>query len=54
MANDAQGQEKQRDYITQKANILSLQGPTASFAIEQGIFFVPYDHILKGPIDPAF
>ena len=32
------GNFKQRDYIIQKANILSFQGPTASFAIQQGVF----------------
>ena len=29
MVNDAKGQEKQGDYIPQKANILSFQGSTA-------------------------
>ena len=31
MPNDAEGQEKQRDYIIQKAEITSFQVPTASF-----------------------
>ena len=39
----AQGQGKPRDDIFQKANILSFQGLTASFAILQGVFFLPYD-----------
>ena len=39
------GNFKQGDYIIQKANILSFQGPTASFAIQQGVF----DHG-KGPL----
>ena len=34
MANDTAGQEKQGNYITQKANILSFQGPTALFALQ--------------------
>ena len=38
MANDAEGQEKQRDYIIQKANIFSFQGLTGAFAIRQGGF----------------
>lgn len=38
MVNDVKGQEKQRDSIIQKANIDSFQGPTASFAIQQGVF----------------
>ena len=36
MANDAVGQEKQKEYIIQKANILSFQGPTALFALQKG------------------
>ena len=28
MANDVEGQEKQRDYVIEIANILSFQGPT--------------------------
>ena len=39
----AQGQGKPRDDIFQKANILSFQGLTASFAILQGVFFLPCD-----------
>ena len=38
MASDAEGQEKQRDNIIQKAKILCFQGHTKSFAIQQGIF----------------
>ena len=34
MANDTAGQEKQGNNITQKANILSFQGPTALFALQ--------------------
>ena len=40
MAKDAEGQEKQRDYIIQKANILSFQGLTGAFAIQQGVFCI--------------
>ena len=45
MANNAVEQEKQRDYIIQKANILSFQGPIALFAFQQGVF-VPRNCIL--------
>ena len=38
MASHAEGQEKQRDNIIQKAKILCFQGHTKSFAILQGIF----------------
>ena len=38
MASHAEGQEKQRDNIIQKAKILCFQGHTKSFAIQQGIF----------------
>ena len=38
MASDAEGQEKQRDNIIQKAKIPCFQGHTKSFAIQQGIF----------------
>ena len=38
MANEAEGQEKQRDYIIQNTKILSFQGSIASFrAIQQGV-----------------
>ena len=40
MTNDAEGQETQRDD-------LSFHGPTASFAIQQGVFFVPSFRILQ-------
>ena len=33
-----QGGKKNRDYIIQKADTLSSQGPTALFAIHQGVF----------------
>ena len=36
MTNDALGQGKQRDYISQKSDILSFQGPTA---------FLPYSKV---------
>ena len=39
MANDTVGQEKQGNYITQKANILSFQGTTALFALQQGVLY---------------
>ena len=53
MASHAEGQEKQRDNIIQKAKILCFQGHTKSFAIQQGIFFVPCDRTYseKGPQD---
>lgn len=38
MLNFAGGQEKHRDYIIQKADTLSFPGPTALFAIHQGVF----------------
>lgn len=38
MLNVAGGQEKHRDYIIQKADTLSFPGPTALFAIHQGVF----------------
>ena len=41
MATDnAEGKEKQREQLIQKANILSLQAPTphASLVIRQGVF----------------
>ena len=34
--------EKQRDYIIQKANVLPFQGPSALFAIQQGVFCTLY------------
>ena len=46
MTNDALGQEKQRDYI------LSFQGPTALFAVQQGVL-VPCDRLTfdnQGPV----
>lgn len=51
MANDTEGQEIQRDFIIQKANILSFQGLTGAFAIRKGVF-VRCDRILqKGPFN---
>ena len=44
MASSAVGQEKQIDYIIQ--NILSFQGPTALFALLQGVF-VSCDHFVQ-------
>ena len=44
MTNDALGEEKQRDYIIQKTDILSFQGPTAFFAVQQGVL-VPCDRL---------
>ena len=38
MVNGAVGQEKQKENIIQKANILSFQGPTALFALQQGVW----------------
>ena len=49
MANDTVGQEKQGNYITQKANILSFQGTTASFALQQGVFVQCDGFSAKGP-----
>ena len=56
MASDAEGQEKQRDNIIQKAKILCFQGHTASFAIQQGIFCTMWPYVFwiysgKGPQD---
>ena len=44
-----EGQEKQSDDIIPKLkliNILSFQGPTASFAIQQGVFFISCDRFV--------
>ena len=49
MANDAKGQQKQRDNLIQKAHILSFQGPTAPFAIQQGDFCIMWPSRAKGP-----
>ena len=48
MANDAKGQQKQRDNLIQKAHILSFQGPTAPFAIQQGDFCIMWPSRAKG------
>ena len=44
--------EKQRDYIIQKANVLSFQGPLALFAIQQGVFLYSICNrfLCKGPL----
>ena len=54
MATDnAEGKEKQREHIIQKANILSLQAPTphASLVIRQGVFCTMRPSSAKGPLD---
>ena len=40
MANNAVGQERQRDHIIQKANILSFQGPIPLFALNSATILV--------------
>ena len=35
MVNDAEREEKQKDYIPQNANILSFQGSTALLGMQQ-------------------
>ena len=35
MVSDAEREEKQKDYIPQKANILSFQGSTALLGLQQ-------------------
>ena len=35
MVKDAEREEKQKDYIPQKANILSFQGSTALLGLQQ-------------------
>ena len=35
MVNDAEREEKQKDYIPQNANILSFQGSTALLGLQQ-------------------
>ena len=47
MANDAEGQEKQRDYIIQKAKIISFQVPTASFLYHPKRFFLYHVAIFR-------
>ena len=52
MATDnAEGKKKQREYIIQKDNILSLQAPTlhASLAIRQGVFLYHVTIFCEGP-----
>ena len=54
MATDnAEGKERQREHIIQKANILSLQAPTpyASLVIRQGVFCTMWPYSAKGPLD---
>ena len=44
MVNDAEREEKQKDYIPQKANILSFQGSTALLGLQQlsSLFMGPF------------
>ena len=50
MANGAEGQENQRDYIIQKATVVSFQGSIASFrAIQQGVVCTMWPYSAKGP-----
>ena len=44
MANDAEGQEKQIDYIIQKANILSFKVPLHRLPSSK-VFLVQYDRV---------
>ena len=46
MANDAKGQEKQRDYIIQKAKIISSSHCIVSLPSNK-VFFVPCGNILQ-------
>ena len=49
LGNVPEGQEKKSDDIIQKLKliyILSFQGPTASFAIQQGVFFISCDRFM--------
>ena len=49
LGNVPEGQEKQSDDIIQKLMvicILSFQGPTASFAIQQGVVLVSCDRFV--------
>ena len=55
MANNAVGQEKQRDYIIQKANILSFQGPILLFALNSARCLLYHVAVFcKGPIVNTF
>lgn len=49
MASDVEGQEKQR-LLHSKANILSFQGSTAPFAIQQGVFYTMWPYRAKCPL----
>ena len=52
MVNDAEGQEKQRDYIIQEAKIISFQVPTASFLCHPTRSFLYHVTIFcKGPTE---
>ena len=52
MENDAEGQEIQRDYIIQKAKIISFQVPTASFLCHSKRCFLYHVAIFcKGPTE---
>ena len=44
MVNDAEGQEKQRDFIPQKAHILSFHGSTTLLGLQQlsSLFMGPF------------
>ena len=42
MVKDAEREEKQKDYIPQKANILSFQGSTALLGLQQFIVLSLY------------
>ena len=42
MVNDAEREEKPKDYIPQKANILSFQGSTALLGLQQFIVLSLY------------
>lgn len=42
--------EKLRDYFIQKTDILTFQGPTALFAIKQGVFYTMWPFPYKGLI----
>ena len=55
MANNAVGQEKQRDHIIQKANILSFQGPIPLFALNSARCLLYQVAVFcKGPIVHKF
>lgn len=47
MGNNTEGQDKQRDDIIQKTNVLSFQFLTASLPSIKALFFVTCDRILQ-------